>query len=84
MAEINYAWIIGKKVCKKSNKPFKSGSKVNTVTGVVEHPQLQIPAFTFAEDESVVECRQCMVVVDTPFLIAQQEISSEQFYANDK
>lgn len=50
---------VGRKVTKDSGKPFKSGLKENTVKGVVEHPVLKIPAFTFDEDESVVECRQC-------------------------
>lgn len=53
---------IGQKVSKESGKPFKSTSKVNTVKGIVEHPVLKIPAYTFIEDESVVECRQCIVV----------------------
>lgn len=52
--------LIGKKVCKPlSGKPFKSGLKVNTVKGIVNHPVLNIPAFTFVEDESYVECRRC-------------------------
>jgi len=50
---------IGKTVFKPSGKPFKSGKKTNTVTGIVDHPILRIPSFTFSEDESVVECRQC-------------------------
>lgn len=61
----DYASFIGKKVRKKSRgepKPFKSGNKVNTVTNIVEHPYLKIPAFTFAEDDSVVECRRCEAV----------------------
>jgi len=58
---------IGKKVMKKSHKegnepkPFKSGSKVNTVKGVINHPILNIPAYTFVEDESYVECRRCII-----------------------
>ena len=42
-----------------SSKPFKSGLKANTVKDVVEHPILGIPAFTFVEDDSCVECRRC-------------------------
>lgn len=61
---------IGKKVKKKSinnddsyqPKPFKSGLKVNTVKGIIEHPILFIPAYIFEEDESYVECRRCKVV----------------------
>lgn len=45
----------------KDKKPFKSGLKFNTVSGVVDHPVLHIPAFTFIEDDSVVECRRCLL-----------------------
>ena len=60
----DYSRYIGKKVCKESGKPFKSGLKENTVKEIIEHPTLKIPAFTFVEDESFVECRQCAEVVD--------------------
>ena len=62
---------IGKKVSKTSPvrtsgrltpKPFKSGSKFNTVKDVIMHPILNIPAYTFEEDESYVECRRCVVI----------------------
>jgi hypothetical protein len=35
---------------------------INTVKGVIDHPILNIPAFTFHEDDSYVECRRCIVV----------------------
>lgn len=60
----NWESFIGKKVMKTSPKPFKSGKKVNTVKDVVEHPVLKIPAFTFQEDDSVVECRRCVLIGD--------------------
>ena len=55
---------IGKKVMKSSEKPkpFKSGLKVNTIKDVITHPTLNIPAYTFEEDESHVECRRCILV----------------------
>jgi len=54
---------IGLKVFKhKSGKPFKSGLKVNTVKGVINHPILNIPAYTFEEDDSYVECRRCKIL----------------------
>ena len=63
---------IGKKVSKTAYsrmkglninpKPFKSGKLVNTVKDVIEHPTLKIPAYTFEEDTSYVECRRCDVV----------------------
>jgi hypothetical protein len=61
-----YAFMIGKQVTKlkegRQPKPFKSGLKVNTVKGIISHPILGIPAFTFLEDESYVECRRCQEV----------------------
>lgn len=62
---------IGKKVCKCSisqknntDKPFKSGKKTNTINGVIIHPILNIPAYTFEEDDSYVECRRCKILND--------------------
>jgi hypothetical protein len=44
-------------------KPFKSGFKVNTIAGVINHPKLEgRMAYTFEEDESYVECRRCEVI----------------------
>jgi len=40
-------------------KPFKSGNKINTIKGVINHPILDIPAYIFEEDDSYVECRRC-------------------------
>jgi len=60
---LEYSENIGKKVAKlASGKPFKSRLKVNTVKGIIEHPILEISAYTFEEDESYVECRRCTVV----------------------
>lgn len=53
---------IGKTVSKPSRKPFKSGLKINTVKDVVDHPILHVPSFTFFEDKSIVECRQCQLL----------------------
>jgi hypothetical protein len=60
---MNYADNIGKKVT-KDKKPFKSGLRINTVKDVIEHPILKIPAYTFVEDDSYVECRRCKVLVE--------------------
>lgn len=63
---------IGAKVCKTTlkkygnPKPFRSMSKVNTVKGVIMHPTMNIPAYTFVEDDSYVECRRCYIVEDNP------------------
>ena len=47
---------------RKKKKPFKSGLMINTVKDVINHPILNIPAFTFYEDDSFVECRRCIIV----------------------
>jgi len=57
------SWI-GSTVSKVSGRPFKSGLKVNTVKGVTDHNVLHIPAFTFFEDDSIVECRRCYLHKD--------------------
>jgi len=62
--DVDYSTYIGRQVHKRrSHKPFKSGEKINTVAGIIVHPQLNIPAFTFIEDTSYVECRKCALVV---------------------
>lgn len=53
---------VGRKVYKPSGKKFKSGLTYNTVKAVVDHPVMpNLPAFTFHEDDSVVEARRCML-----------------------
>ena len=47
-----------------SRKKFKSGLYTNTVKGVIIHPILNIPAYTFEEDDSYVECRRCKLTSD--------------------
>lgn len=63
-----YEQMIGQRVTKmrkggnKAAKPFKSKLTINTVKGIINHPHLNIPAFTFEEDDSFVECRRCFEV----------------------
>lgn len=68
---MNYSENIGKQVSKTAKikpgttpKPFKSGLQKNTVKGVIDHPILNIPAYTFFEDDSYVECRRCEPIND--------------------
>lgn len=62
---MEYSDLIGKKVFKeKSGKPFKSGQKINTVRGIINHPQINTPAFIFEDDDSYVDCRICKKVED--------------------
>jgi hypothetical protein len=58
----DYTPNIGKWCVKISGKPFKGGNKTNTITDVVNHPMLNVPAYTFAEDHAFVECRRCSIV----------------------
>ncbi len=66
-----YKRYISLPVCKKSNKfgnipkPFKSGKKINTIKGVVEHPFLfskKALAFIFEEDDAIVACEGCRIL----------------------
>jgi hypothetical protein len=61
---IRYAGMVGKLVHKQySGKPFKSGSKINTVSGIYgDHPVTGRLCFTFVEDDSYVECHRCSEV----------------------
>jgi hypothetical protein len=56
-----------KKVTKTSKegtvpRPFKSTFRTNTIKGLIVHPHLKIPAYTFYEDDSYVECRRCVIL----------------------
>jgi hypothetical protein len=64
---------IGKKVKKTAQlaknkveflqpKPFKSKLQINTIKDVITHPILNLPAYTFIEDDSYVECRRCIII----------------------
>lgn len=69
----DYIQWIGKKVWKKGlhkdskkdkqPKPFKSRLLKNTVKGVINHPQLNKPAFIFEEDDSYVSCETCSLTL---------------------
>jgi hypothetical protein len=49
----------GVRVVKLSGKPFKSGHKINTVKGLTCNPNTECLAYTFIEDDSIVDCKQC-------------------------
>jgi len=84
---IDYTQNIGKRVQKcaishkasHKQKPFKSGQKINTIKGVIDHPILHVPAYTFVEDDSYVECRRCEVVND--YTAHQEKIL--EYYKNN-
>jgi hypothetical protein len=52
------------KVRKKSGKPFKSRSKINTVRGIAINPYTGRLGYVFFEDDSVVDQRICEEVVE--------------------
>jgi len=65
-----------KNIGKYKLKPFKSGFKVNTIAGVIEHPKLKgRMAYTFEEDESYVECRRCEVIKPKVKVKTKEEIN---------
>ena len=53
---------IGSRVMKHSQRPFKSTFQVNTVKGITTNPNTGLPAFTFYEDEMVVDCYRCKLL----------------------
>lgn len=57
----SYKKAIGKKCYKPSGKPFKSRLKINTINGVNINPHTDKPAFTFVEDDSMVNCDAVIV-----------------------
>lgn len=81
MREPFEAWI-GKRVRKESVKPFKSGSRLNTVKAVTVNPHdpKQRPAFTFEEDASMVGCHNC-VLVENPRTIERLRRQYEHTHA---
>ncbi|QBQ74403.1 hypothetical protein BcepSauron_023 [Burkholderia phage BcepSauron] len=58
----DYTAVIGRRVIKRSGNKFRGGEVINTVTGVTINPHTDHPAFTFAEDDSIVDARTCCVV----------------------
>lgn len=64
-----------KNIDKYKLKPFKSGNKVNTIKGIIPHPNLEgLMAYTFEEDESYVECRRCEIIVPKIHIKTKEEI----------
>jgi hypothetical protein len=56
--------LIGKLVVKPTGKKFKSGNIANTVTGIVDHDITHNLAFTFEEDDSIVEVHRTVLLED--------------------
>lgn len=56
---------VGDTVIKKSRKPFKSGEKVATVKAVTVNPHTNRTAFSFIEDDSIVDAHQCQKATES-------------------
>lgn len=79
--ENGYYELVGKKVKKDSGKPFQSKNKINTVKSIVFHPQRFVLAFSFEEDNSLVECGKCSLAtiedaIGEAIPLATREISN--------
>lgn len=80
-----YQHLIGHQVYKRSNKPFKSGNKVNTVKSITVHTETARLGFTFEEDDSVVECWRCLKVDNSEyFKILTVPEALQYCYAHEK
>lgn len=56
---VNPEDVIGLQVFKTSKKPFKSKNIYNTVKALTINPHTELAAFTFEEDESIVDAHIC-------------------------
>lgn len=73
---------IGKKCRKLSNKPFKSGFKVNTIKGVsfMEVPSkdkksaIKRVCYSFVEDNSIVSANICCIIDDDDAMVLNSQI----------
>ncbi len=54
--------LVGKSVIKVSGKPFKSGLKANVVRAVTVNPHTDRLAFTFFDDDSIVDAWKVKVL----------------------
>ena len=60
--ELKAKWV-GRRICKKSLKPFKFGEKIGTIKDVVyPHPNNDVIAFQIKEDDTMVEAWRCVDV----------------------
>lgn len=57
------SWL-GKKINKKSKKPFKSSKREGVAKEIVINPHSDKFAFFMEDDKSIVDCHQCKLVED--------------------
>lgn len=55
--------MIGFAVQKRSNRPFKSGNRVNTCSGIGRNPNTNLWGLLFHEDDSIVDVKQCIILI---------------------
>lgn len=55
---------IGDKVIKNSKKPFKSGNRINVVSGYGEHFVTGHVCYFFKEDGTYVEVNKCRIATE--------------------
>lgn len=54
----------GVRVEQSNDKTFKSGHKINTVKGLTCNENTGNLAYTFVEDDSIVDCIECVHIED--------------------
>lgn len=63
-------------------KPFKSGLKVNTIKGLAINPHTNNLAFTFEEDDSVVDFNYVDLLDDNMKIINKNDLAKQQYVHN--
>lgn len=66
---------IGDKVIKKSHKPFLSNNKINTIKSITTNPNTGNKAFTFKEDDSIVDAVMCTLYNNETFKLEVYRIT---------
>jgi len=83
--ELTNEQMVGMRVKKPSGKPFKSGNKINTVKEIVDHPNSPregTKAFSFYEDDSVVDCNSCVPesLMNEPVGFSDEEVKKSTYW----
>ena len=81
--ELTNEQMIGMRVKKPSGKPFKSGNKINTVKEIVDYPNREgVKAFSFYEDDSVVDCNNCVPesLMNEPVGFNDEEVKKSTYW----
>jgi hypothetical protein len=81
--ELTNEQMVGMRVKKPSGKPFKSGNKINTVKEIVDHPNREgVKAFSFYEDDSVVDCNTCVPesLMNEPVGFNDEEVKKSTYW----